>query len=132
MAIKIRFDGLPIHSNTCNHSPMYLEVPRNVIVVGANGELDPTGLQQDCLGMTPLHILACSIVQCLEAYQFMIEKYPNNLTVEDAWGALPLLYAVLGDAPCEVVKSNQPLWRVLVSSYTHLSNSFSSIISSIQ
>ena len=32
----------------------------------------------------------------------MVEKYPENLIVEDAWGALPLLYAVWGDAPSEI------------------------------
>ena len=39
-------------------------------------KLDPTGNQQDCLGMTPLHIVACSTVQNLELYQVMVEKYP--------------------------------------------------------
>ena len=67
---------------------------QNAISIGENGELDPTGLQQDCLGMTPLHILACSTVQCLEQYQLMIDKYPANLIVEDAWGAVPLLIAI--------------------------------------
>jgi hypothetical protein len=33
----------------------------------------------------------------------MIEKYPENLTVEDVWGAIPLLYAVWGDASSEVI-----------------------------
>jgi hypothetical protein len=76
----------------------------SMIIIGENGELDPTGLQQDCLGMTALHILACSTVQCLGLYQVMIEKYPENLIVEDAWGDVPLLYAVWGDAPAEIVQ----------------------------
>ena len=59
--------------------------------------LDPTGNQQDCLGMTPLHILACSTVQDLGLYKVLLEKYPENLIVEDRWGALPLYYAVLGN-----------------------------------
>ena len=56
--------------------------------------------------MTPLHILACSTVQCLDLFQFMIEKYPANLIVEDEWRAVPvpLLYAIWGDAPREVVQ----------------------------
>ena len=53
---------------------------------------------------SPLHILACSTVQRLELYQLIVDKYPTNLIVEDAWGALPLLYAVWGDAPSEIVQ----------------------------
>ena len=82
-------------------------------MIGENGKLDPSGLQQDCLGMTPLHILTCSTVQCLELYQLMIEKYPANLIVKDEWGAVPLLYAVWGDAPSEIVD-------FLVNSYQSL------------
>ena len=43
----------------------------------------------------------------------MIEKYPENLTVEDAWGTIPLLYAVWGDAPSEVI-------QFLIDSYQSL------------
>jgi hypothetical protein len=48
--------------------------------------LDPTDNQQDCLGMTPLHILTCSSVHSLELYHLIIEKYPSNLITEDRWG----------------------------------------------
>jgi hypothetical protein len=72
-------------------------------MMGEDGQLDPSGLEQDCLGMTPFHILACSTVQCLELYQLMIEYYPGNLIVEDAWGAVPFLYAVWGEAPSEII-----------------------------
>jgi hypothetical protein len=89
-----------------------LEEFRNIIM-SENGELDPIGMQQDCLGMTPLHILACSTVQCLELYQLIVNKYPANLIVEDAWGATPLLYAIWGDAPSEIVE-------LLVKSYQSL------------
>jgi hypothetical protein len=59
---------------------MTAEAILNTIVIGKNGELDPTGLQQDCLGMTPLHILAlaCSSVQRLELFQLFVEKYPDT------------------------------------------------------
>jgi hypothetical protein len=73
------------------------------IIIDENGASDPTGLQQDCLGMTPLHILSCSTVQRLELYQLMIEIYHENLIVKDAWGATPLLYAVWGAAPREII-----------------------------
>jgi hypothetical protein len=105
-ALRNRFDGLPFHSTMyyiSYYSTMTAEEILNTIIIDEN-ELDPTGFQQDCLGMTPLHILACSTVQCLELYQLMVDKYPNNLIVEDAWGALPLLYAIWGDAPSEIVQ----------------------------
>jgi hypothetical protein len=114
-ALKIRFDDLPIHSNVYYNSyydsRMTLEDIRNSSTIGS--ERNPTGLQQDCIGMTPLHVLSCSTVQCLELYQLMVEKYPENLIVTDAWGATPLLYAVWGNEPSEIV-------HFLVNSYQFL------------
>jgi hypothetical protein len=69
----------------------------------ARGKQDLTGNQQDCLGMTPLHILACSSVHDLEVYRLIVENYPTNLITEDRWGALPLLYAFWGAAPIEII-----------------------------
>jgi hypothetical protein len=115
-ALRLRFNGLPIHSKLyyiSYYDQMTAEEFLNTIVIGKNGELDPSGMHQDCLGMTVLHILACSTVQCLELYQLMIEKYPANLIVEDAWDALPLLYAIWGDAPSEIIE-------FLVNSYQSL------------
>jgi hypothetical protein len=116
IALRNRFYRLPVHSKmyyNSYHDRMTAEEILNSIIIGENGELDPSGLQQDCLGMTPLHILACSTVQCLELYQLMIANYPGNLIVTDAWGELPLLYAVWGDAPSEIV-------HFLVNSYQSL------------
>ena len=107
IALRNRFYRLPVHSKMyyiSYHNTMTSEEILNSIIIGENGELDPSGLQQDCLGMTPLHILACSTVQCLELYQLIVDKYPSNLIVEDAWGTVPLLYAIWGDAPSEIVK----------------------------
>jgi hypothetical protein len=67
-------------------------------------KLDPTGNYQDCLGMTPLHILACSSVHNIEVYRLIVETYPTNLITEDRWGALPLLYAFWGAAPSEIIQ----------------------------
>jgi ankyrin repeat protein len=123
ISLQNRFNELPLHSSIYYISyyyPMALEGIRNIIIIGkiariigGNGIIDPTGLRQDCLGMTPLHILACPTVQCLELYQLLIDNYPANLIVEDAWGAIPLLYAVWGGASREIVQllvnSNQSL-----------------------
>jgi len=67
-------------------------------------KLNPTGKQQDNLGMTPLHILACSSVQNIELYKVLVAKYPETLITKDRWGALPLLYTVWGDTPDEIVQ----------------------------
>ena len=66
--------------------------------------MDTTGNQQDCLGMTPLHILACSSVHDLELYHMIVENYLTNLITEDIWGALPRLYAFWGAAPSEIIQ----------------------------
>jgi hypothetical protein len=66
--------------------------------------LNPTGNQQDCLGMTPLHILACSSVHDIKLYRVIIKNYPTNLIAEDRWGAVPLLYAFWGAAPSDIVQ----------------------------
>jgi hypothetical protein len=85
-------------------------------------KLDRTGNQQDCLGMTPLHILACSSVHDLEHYRVIVENYPANLITEDRWGALPLLYAFWGAAPTEIIqfllKSYQSLYPGHVFNWT--------------
>ena len=106
-ALEHRFDKLPIHKM------LYYQSYNNVTVDQLNNALDmrscrrrmlwsksdQTGKKQDCLGMTPLHILACSSVQNLELYKVLVAKYPENLIVKDRWGAIPLLYAVLRNAP---------------------------------
>jgi hypothetical protein len=111
-ALQHRFDGLPIHSIVYYQS-YHQGVPHNLIAVinmrsdqrrTLRSKLDPTGSQQDCLGMTPLHILTCSSVHDIEVYRVIIEKYPTNLITEDRWGALPLLYAFWGAAPTEIIQ----------------------------
>jgi hypothetical protein len=95
-----RFDGLLIHSIVYyqSYNQGVLQNLMDAIM------LDPTGNQQDCLGMTPLHILACSSVHDIEVYRVIVEKYPANLITEDRWGALPLLYAFWGAAPTEIIQ----------------------------
>jgi hypothetical protein len=106
--LQHRFDGLPIHKFVYYQS--YTENVLQKLIAAINqsqslrSKLDPTGNQQDCLGMTPLHIMACSSVHDLEVYRVIVEKYPANLITEDRWGALPLLYAFWGAAPAEIVQ----------------------------
>jgi hypothetical protein len=99
--LKHQFDRLPVHSSV--YFQLYNQGVLQRLITSGN-ELDPTGYQQDCLGMTPLHILACSSVHDLEVYHLIVEKYPANLITVDRWGALPLLYAIWGDAPIEIIQ----------------------------
>jgi hypothetical protein len=109
--LQHRFDELPIHS-LVYHQSYNQGVLQNLIAIinmrsgqrqSLRSKLNPTGNQQDCLGMTPLHILACSSVHDLEVYRLIVENYPTNLITEDGWGALPLLYAFWGAAPIEII-----------------------------
>jgi hypothetical protein len=109
--LQHRFDGLPIHSLIYYQS--YNQGVLQMLIAAINmrsgqrrtlrSRLNPTGNQQDCLGMTPLHILACSSVHNLEMYRLIVENYPANLITEDRWGALPLLYAFWGAVPAEII-----------------------------
>jgi hypothetical protein len=111
-ALMHRFNELPIHSIVYYQS--YNENELQILIAAMNmrsgqsqtlrSKLDPTGNQQDCLGMTALHILACSSVHDLELYHLIVEKYPTNLITVDRWGALPLLYAFWGAAPAEIIE----------------------------
>jgi hypothetical protein len=110
--LQHRFDGLPIHRLI--YYQTYYQGVLQILLAAINtrsgqrrtlrSKLDPTGNQQDCLGMTPLHILTCSSVHNLEMYRVIVENYPANLITEDRWGALPLLYAFWGTAPSEIIQ----------------------------
>jgi hypothetical protein len=89
-----RFDGLPIHRIVYYQS--YNQGLLQILIAAINmrsgqrrtlrSKLNLTGNQQDCLGMTPLHILACSSVHDLELYRVIVDNYPTNLITEDRWG----------------------------------------------
>ena len=109
LVLKKRFDGLPIHKLCYYHS--YTEggilndlkrfCPQRTL---RSSSKCVTGNRQDVLGMTPLHILACSSKHDIHIYQAMIDAYPENLITEDKWGDIPLLYAFWGNAPTEVIQ----------------------------
>jgi hypothetical protein len=110
--LQHRFDELPIHSIVYYQSYYQGVLQRLLAAINMRSgqsrtlrvKLNPTGNQQDCLGMTPLHILACSSVHNLDVYRLIVEKYPANLVTQDRWGALPLLYAFWGAAPAEIIQ----------------------------
>ena len=117
-ALKDRFNNLPIHKLIYYQSYNNMTVDQlnnatSIRISRRRSKLDPSGSQQDCLGMTPLHIMTCSTVQNIEMYKVLVTKYPGNLVIKDRWGAVPLLYAVWGDAPDEIV-------QFLVESYKSL------------
>jgi len=68
--------------------------------------------------MTPLHVMACSTVQNIELYKVLVTKYPETLITEDKWGSLPLVYAVLRNAPTK--KAPSEIVQFLVDSYKSL------------
>ena len=104
-ALQHRFDGLPIHE-MCYYSSYH---PASAVMSDLRQEiwtsrtLNATGKQQDCLGMTPLHILACSTKPDLETFQLLVKKYPETLIMNDKWGCIPLVYAFWCDAPDDVI-----------------------------
>jgi hypothetical protein len=89
--LQHRFDGLPIHRIVYYQS--YNQGVLQKLIAALNfrscqrralrSNVDPTGNQQDCLGMTPLHILTCSSVHDMEIYCVIIENYPTILITED-------------------------------------------------
>jgi hypothetical protein len=123
--LMYRFDGLPIHKLVYYQS--YNQGVLQHLIAAMNmrsgqhrtlrSKLDPTGIEQDCLGMTPLHILTCSSVHDLEIYRVIIENYPTNLITKDRWGALPLLYAFWGAAPAEIIQFLLESYQLLYPSH---------------
>jgi hypothetical protein len=112
-ALRGRFRGLPIHRTCYYHS--YHDTRTTMEKLGslmiANDDAtatyaNPSGSDRDCLGMTPLHILACSKRQDCELYEFLRENFGSRMrryhTTEDRWGCLPVFYALLGDVPSSV------------------------------
>jgi hypothetical protein len=108
-----RFDGLPLHKLCYYHSyhdtaKVLLDMkcvihPRST-KTRCGKLLSDIGNRQDFIGMTPLHVLACSTKQPLAIYQLLVEKYPKNLVTKDACGYIPLAYAFRCNAPSEIIE----------------------------
>jgi hypothetical protein len=102
--LRHRFDRLPIHEIVYYQSYNQGVLQNLVAAIYLRSGQGRISNQQDCLGMTPLHILACSSVHDRELYRVIVDSYPTNLITEDRWGALPLLYAFWGAAPAEIIQ----------------------------
>jgi hypothetical protein len=74
-------------------------------IIARESETVPTSNYkiQDCLGMTPLHILACSSKHDLRLYQWVVATHPKSIITEDKWGYLPIFYAVWVNAREEIL-----------------------------
>jgi hypothetical protein len=93
--LKSRFDNLPLHKLCYDHSHQLME--------SINRGTPADFLKSDCLGMTPLHVLACSGMHDLGLFRRIIEICPNSLFAEDKWGGTPFGYVILSGAPKEVI-----------------------------
>jgi len=113
-ALKNRFDRLPIH-RLCYYQSYHstdLVIQQITDLFSAmpdesEGSLNIPiiiGNNQDCLGMTPLHVLACSTKHNLGIYQLVMDKCPECLMAKDKWGCLPILYTIWSKAPQEVLQ----------------------------
>jgi hypothetical protein len=101
--IKGRFDELPLHRLCNNFNPM--QGDQGTAFIQAVYWFPVQAFQrQDCLGMTPLHIMLCSgTVHDIRVIQYMIEECPNAMLIQDKWGKVPLDYALLGKASIAII-----------------------------
>ncbi|KAL9178713.1 hypothetical protein ACHAXT_003844 [Thalassiosira profunda] len=96
-----RFNGMPIHE-LCHYRsnvPTDRDSLQRVV-----DEKSLSYMHQDCLGMTPLHILACSCNSDLDLYKIVVRKFPSYLVTKDKWGKEPLYYALVGEAPLDILQ----------------------------
>jgi hypothetical protein len=54
--------------------------------------------------MTPLHILSCQGKHDVRLYQCIITKFSDTILIKDNWCKLPIMYALYGEAPLEVIR----------------------------
>ena len=105
--LKSRFNGLPMHK-ICYYQAYNdtdTTISRLEKVIHKRGSWKRRGYE-DCLGMTPLHILACSKKQDMKVWEFLSSSSPRfseMLATEDMWGCLPIFYAFANEAPLEII-----------------------------
>ena len=102
--LRSRFDGFPVHRLCFYHLHQTVE-PNNTYEQLKEMIQLPTSNSNvvDCLGMTPLHVLACSGTHDLRLYRCLIESYPDALITKDKWGETPLAYVLLSESSMNIV-----------------------------
>eukprot|EP00980_Cylindrotheca_fusiformis_P030597 scaffold25086_cov127-Cylindrotheca_fusiformis.AAC.1 len=126
-ALRTRYDGLPFHK-ICYYQAHHASTEETLQELTDIAEAEQSSLlkRQDAFGMTPLHLLALSKKQDIRVYQWLVERNPEDLLLEDTWGYLPAYYACLsGDASLEIVQyllnkapQTKRDWKKLVDSFS--------------
>ena len=99
--MKARFEQLPLHEICFDYSNQHTEVTFEQVLKCL--EENPGALREkDCIGMTPLHIIACSTNHDVRLFQKLISRCREALMDRDIFGRTALDYALLSDAPEEV------------------------------
>jgi hypothetical protein len=80
--LERRYDGLPIHRLCYCHSYHATAATLQILKKGLESSTDVVK-HQDCLGMTPLHILALSTKHRRRLYQVLVRRYPHYLVTRD-------------------------------------------------
>eukprot|EP00980_Cylindrotheca_fusiformis_P004847 scaffold1034_cov127-Cylindrotheca_fusiformis.AAC.28 len=105
-ALKNRFEGLPLHSmcyyqsytGSATTSESIRQASLKSLGTMSNGS-------QDCLGMTPLHILALSAKPDIDIIRaLLLQGWSDKLMTKDKWGYLPLYYACECDASIDIIQ----------------------------
>ncbi|EJK55559.1 hypothetical protein THAOC_24701, partial [Thalassiosira oceanica] len=102
--MKARFRQLPLHEICFNYSNHHTDVTFEQVLKYLEDNADAV-LEKDCIGMTPLHIIACSTNHDVRLFQKLISISHKTLLVRDIFGRTVLDYAILSDAPKEVFDS---------------------------
>ncbi|CAJ1939001.1 unnamed protein product [Cylindrotheca closterium] len=103
-ALTDRFEKLPLHQLCYSHSFSSLKETIQQMEQAMISCTEVATSQQDCLGMTPLHILSHSTVQHISLYELLLQRDPSGLVVPDKWGSLPIHYALENRAPPEIIR----------------------------
>ena len=102
--LRGRFDNLPVHRLCFYHLHQSVEYNKTFeLLKDILPHPTTNGEKVDCLGMTPLHVLACSGTNDLRLYRCLIDYYPDALITKDKWGETPLFYLLLSGPSMEVI-----------------------------
>ncbi|EJK73655.1 hypothetical protein THAOC_04710 [Thalassiosira oceanica] len=102
--MKARFRQLPLHEICFDYSNQHTNVTFEQVLKCLEDNADAV-LEKDCIGMTPLHIIACSTNHDVRLFQKLISISHKTLMDSDIFGRTVLDYALLSDAPEEVFDS---------------------------